>query len=139
MPKISCVIPAYNEEGRIGKVLETVASHPLIDEIIVVDDGSAAGTLKVIQEFAGKFAKIRPIAVQPNAGKTSAMHRGFNEASGDLLLFLDSDLIGLEQQNITDLIEPVVSGHVDVSISLRKNAPGLWRWIGIDYISGERV
>ncbi len=47
--------------------------------------------------------------------------------------------MGLTEQNIAELIEPVAQGVADVSISLRRNSPGLWHRIGIDYISGERV
>ena len=44
LPGISCIIPAYNEGPRIKAVLDVVAAHPLIDEIIVVDDGSSDDT-----------------------------------------------------------------------------------------------
>lgn len=135
MKKISCIIPAYNEEKRIAKVLEVVCGHPLISEVIVVDDGSKDATADVVRGFAG----ARLITMEKNGGKSKAVFRGVNEAAGELVMFVDSDLVGLDRQAITDLINPVLSGVADVSISLRKNTPALWRWIGIDYISGERV
>jgi len=55
------------------------------------------------------------------------------------VLLLDSDLLGLTSEHLSALIAPVCLGRTDVAISLRANAPHLWRLIGLDYISGERV
>ncbi len=133
--KISCIIPAYNEGKRIRKVLEVVIGHPLIFEIIVVDDASLDDTGKIVSEYKN----VRLITHKVNLGKTKALRTGILESSGDFLFFLDSDLIGLTAEDITKLIDPVESNSAEVSISLRRNAPGLWHMIGIDYISGERV
>lgn len=54
-------------------------------------------------------------------------------------MFLDADLIGLSPAHLSRLAAPVLAGQSGASISLRGNAPGLWRLIGLDYISGERV
>lgn len=132
---ISCIIPAYNEAVRIGEVLTSVVGHPLIDEVIVVDDGSTDGTAEVVEQTAG----LRLIRQVPNKGKTWAVTVGINEAKGSHLLLVDADLLGLSPDDLTRLITPVRDGAADVSISLRRNAPRLWHLIGIDYISGERV
>ena len=55
------------------------------------------------------------------------------------MLLLDADLVGLRPADVTALVRPVLDGSADVAISLRGNAPRLWRMIGLDYISGERV
>jgi len=135
MTKISCIIPAYNEGKRIQNVLEIVARHPLVDEVIVVDDGSSDDTGIIVS----KFDNIHLITQETNLGKTKALYKGTKESSGDFLFFLDSDLIGLTADDITKLITPVINNSADISISLRRNAPWLWHVIGIDYISGERV
>ena len=135
MTKLSCIIPAYNEQSRIRAVLDSVIGHPHIDEIIVVDDGSADGTAEVVEAIDG----VRLIRMPENRGKTWAVTVGIEQAQGSHLMFVDADLLGLEQSHLTDLITPVVGGHADISISLRTNAPRVWHWIGIDYISGERV
>ena len=132
---LTCLIPAYNEAARIAAVLNAVLDHPLIDEVIVIDDGSTDGTAHV----AASFPKARLIALPHNIGKTAALAQGLRQASGDLILLLDADLSGLSPHHLTALITPVRDGHADLSISLRANAPALWRWIGLDYISGERV
>lgn len=135
MSSVSCVIPAYNEERRIGAVLEVVSRHPLIGEIIVVDDGSGDGTARV----ASQFENVRPIVHAVNRGKSAAAHTGISASKGAFVLLLDADLVGLNEENITRLIEPVIKGRADMSLSLVKNAPWLWHTIGLDYISGQRV
>lgn len=131
---LTCLIPAYNEAARIAAVLQAVLGHPLINEVLVIDDGSSDGTSEVVRQTSARL-----ITLSPNGGKTAALARGLAEASGDLILLVDADLLGLSPADLTALIEPVRSGRADVSISLRRNAPFLWRWIGLDYISGERV
>lgn len=132
---ISCIIPAYNEAPRIGAVIGCVLGHPMIDEVIVVDDGSSDGTAGIVSGHKG----VRLIALGKNGGKSAAVGEGLRAARHEHLLLLDSDLVGLTPQNLSDLIGPVASGNADVAISLRRNSPWLWRIIGIDYISGERV
>lgn len=133
--RVSCIIPAYNEAPRIAAVLASVTDHPLIDEVIVVDDGSADGTAEVARATSG----ARVIVQDENHGKSWAVATGIEAASHDLILLLDSDLLGLTGDDLSALIAPVREGAADVSISLRGNAPKLWQMIGLDYISGERV
>lgn len=132
--RISCLIPAYNEAARIGTVLDAALHHPLIDEVIVIDDGSTDDTARIAARTG-----VRLLHMARNGGKTRALAAGIALSRGDTLLFLDADLTGLTAQDLTRLILPVASGRADTSISLRRNAPWLWRWIGLDYISGERI
>ena len=131
---LTCLIPAYNEEARIAAVLQAVIGHPLIDQVLVIDDGSRDQTAEVVR---GTSAQL--IVMSPNGGKTAALVRGLAEATGEFVLLVDADLVGLSADDLTALIAPVLSGRADVSISLRQNAPFIWRWLGLDYISGERV
>ncbi len=133
--RISCIIPAYNEGPRIGNVLNVLQNHPLIDQIIVVNDGSTDNTEQEIK----KFKKITLITYKKNKGKSYAIVQGIKASKYELLLFIDSDLIGLTQKNITNLITPVKTNKADISIALIKNVPGLWHLIGLDYICGQRV
>lgn len=132
---VSCIVPAYNEGPRIGAVLAALTAHPLIDEVLVVDDGSTDDTVALVSAMAG----ITLLRQWPNAGKTQALAAGIAAARHPHLLFIDADLLGLRPKDLTALIRPVLDGHADLAISLRRNAPALWRWIGIDYISGERM
>lgn len=133
-PRLSCIIPAYNEAARISAVLATVIAHPLLDEVIVVDDASTDGTADIAAATG-----VRVIRLHPNRGKTGALAAGIAAATSSHLLFLDSDLLGLTAADVTALAQPVIDGRAEVSISLRGNTPRLWRMIGLDYISGERV
>ena len=136
LPKgVSCIVPAYNEGPRIAAVLTTLVAHPMIDEVIVVDDGSADDTATVAKAIAG----VRLLRQSANGGKTRAVAAGIAAASHDHLLLIDADLLGLCADDLTRLIQPVLQGRADLAISLRRNAPRVWHWIGIDYISGERM
>src|SRR3989344_705014 len=135
MSRISCIIPAYNEGPRIGKVLRVACGHPLIGEVIVVDDGSKDNTKDIVK----KFDKAKLIVNKKNLGKSKSMVAGIRRSRVDLLLFLDADLVGLNQKNIYDLIRPVLDGEADVTISFRKKALWLFKLIGMDSVSGERV
>ncbi|MCC7319529.1 MAG: glycosyltransferase family 2 protein [Rubellimicrobium sp.] len=131
---LSCLIPAWNEEARIGGVLDAVAGHPLISRVLVIDDGSGDAT--------GDVARARGAEVlrtDGNLGKTRALVQGLRRVGGGQVLLLDADLVGLRPPDLSALARPVLSGQAGASISLRGNAPGLWRAIGLDYISGERV
>jgi len=139
MTKISCIIPAFNEAPRIGAVLQAVLDHPMIHEVIVVDDGSSDGTADLADDFATRHDRLRVIRQPQNSGKSRAVASGVEAASGSHILMLDSDLLGLDHEHLAALISPVVQRRAEATISLRRNAPRVWRAIGIDYISGERV
>jgi glycosyltransferase involved in cell wall biosynthesis len=133
--RLSCLVPAHDEAARIGAVLAVLARHPLIDEVIVIDDGSADGTA----EIARSHPRVRVLQLHPNRGKTAALAEGLRHAAGQHVMLIDADLIGLDDAAITALAMPVLHGRADAAISLRGNAPALWRLIGLDFISGERV
>ncbi|MBT9382981.1 glycosyltransferase [Pseudooceanicola sp. CBS1P-1] len=136
---VSCLIPAYNEAGRIGPVLEVLRACPAVDEILVIDDGSSDDTLSEAETALAGDPRARLLCQPQNGGKSRAVARGIHEARGSHLLLLDADLQGLTPEALEQLIAPVRSGRAGVSISLRRNSPWLWRAIGLDYISGERV
>jgi glycosyltransferase involved in cell wall biosynthesis len=137
MKKISCIIPAYNEEKNIEKILSIVT--PLVNgflfEVIVVDDASGDNTKQIIK----KFTNIRLIEHESNKGKSRTVADGILASKGDYIFLLDADLRFLTEKNIFDLIEPIESNKADVTISYRRNAWPLFPFKKIDYLSGERI
>ena len=133
--RISCIVCAYDEGPRLGAVLAVAAAHPLLAEVIVVDDGSRDDTADV----ARAFDRVRLIRHDVNRGKSAAMATGVAAARHELLMLLDADLKGLRAQDVTALAAPVLDGTARVSMSLRRNSLAIFRTIGIDFVSGERV
>ena len=133
--RISCVVCAYNEEDRIRNILDAVDAHPALSEIIVVNDGSTDETEALLETYPN----IQVISYTPNRGKTYALSRGIAAAAHDYLMLLDADLAGVTAADIEALAAPVVNGEADVSISLRQNSLGIYRRMGLDFVSGERV
>jgi len=97
-PKISIIMPAYNEERRITKALHKVTeyfdSKKKNYEFIVVDDGSKDKTSQIVTDFIRKYKRknMKLLVNKPNRGKGYSVKRGMLEAEGELLLFTDTDL-----------------------------------------------
>ncbi|MEK7576369.1 MAG: glycosyltransferase family 2 protein [Patescibacteria group bacterium] len=135
MTKVSCIIPVYNEAERIMGVLNAVVGHELIDEVIVVDDGSTDNSKKALENRSG----IQLISYIKNRGKSFAIETGLKKSKNEIVMLIDSDLIGLQAGDLTQLIEPVVMGQADIAITLRKNSLQIYKIFGLDFVSGERV
>src|SRR5579875_1950647 len=106
-PKVAAVIPAYNEVGRIRRVLDALKATPEVSEIIVVSDGSTDGTYEAACAVPG----VQAIQLPRNKGKGGAMREGAMRTQADVLIFFDADLIGLKPEHIRDLISPVCAGE----------------------------
>jgi glycosyltransferase involved in cell wall biosynthesis len=134
-PKLTCIICAFNERPRIGGVLSVASVHPLLAEVIVVDDGSSDGTADIVRSFPS----VQLISLPERRGKSGAFAEGVRAARHEYIMHLDADLKHLTAQNITALAEPVLSQGYGMSISVRKNSLAIYRWLGLDFVSGERV
>ena len=131
---ISVVIAAYNEAPRIAEVLSVVEHHPLIGEVIVINDGSTDNTSQVANKF-----DVKLIENKNNLGKTLSIKKGIKNSKYNLILLLDADLKGLNQNYIKMLVSPVIDGKVDWTLSLRKNSFKIMKLMKMDWMSGERV
>jgi dolichyl-phosphate beta-glucosyltransferase len=90
------VIPAYNEEGRIGAALERVLAYVKRQtwetEIIAVNDGSLDRTVEIVRSFAERHPQLRLLENPGNRGKGYSVRHGMLQARGEILLFTDADL-----------------------------------------------
>ncbi len=111
---VSVLMPAYNEESSIERVLRRVLR--LVDglrEVIVVDDGSTDRTADIVKRVARDDPRVR-LFVQPyNQGKTAAIARAIYEAEGDILIIQDADL-EYDPAEIPEVIRPIREGKADV-------------------------
>ena len=106
--KISCIIPAFNEESTIINVIKNIKKVKVIGEIIVVDDGSADNTYK-----NAKSEGVRVIKHAQNKGKGAAIKTGVSHSSGDIILFLDADLYSISPKKIASILQPLENDEAD--------------------------
>ena len=107
---ISAVIPAYNEKGRIARVLTEV--RPFVDEILVVDDGSTDGTVEVAEQSGAQVIR------REHGGYLEAIRAGFAAAAGDFFVTLDADGEH-DPADIPRLLEPLRQDRADLVLGRR--------------------
>ncbi|MDF1552822.1 MAG: glycosyltransferase family 2 protein [Deferrisomatales bacterium] len=90
MPKLSVVIPIYNEVNTVLVVVRKVLSVPVDLEVIAVDDGSTDGSRRLLKSFVSD--RVRVFYNEKNLGKGSALSKGIREARGDIVAVQDADL-----------------------------------------------
>ena len=129
---LSIVIPAYNEQNRIGRTLDEILrflkSQSYSAEVIVVDDGSSDKTAQRvadrIEQYHDHGHELRILVNNQNRGKGYSVKRGLTDATGEILLFTDADL----SSPITEapkLIDPIAEGRADVTFGSRALNPEL--------------
>jgi len=130
-PKVSIVIPVYNEKATIDEILRRVLDTDVRKEVIVVDDCSTDGTRQMLETMAARQAsgeraaptqdggdpielrELRFFFQAPNQGKGAALRRGFAQASGEIVLVQDADL-EYDPRDYPKLLEPIIDGRADV-------------------------
>jgi len=119
MSTLSILIPAYNEEKTIQRILEKVRDVELVGnfskQLVIVDDCSTDNTEKIIQEYVARFpnSDISYFKHDVNRGKGAALHTGIENATGDYIVVQDADL-EYDPQELNLLLKPVVDGFADV-------------------------
>jgi glycosyltransferase involved in cell wall biosynthesis len=110
-PRLSVVMPCYNESATIGEIVKRVLASHHTAELIIVDDGSTDGT----RDLLGSFDDERvTVVLQPhNQGKGAAIRRGFREASSDFVIVQDADL-EYDPVDYDLVLEPLLSNAADV-------------------------
>jgi glycosyltransferase involved in cell wall biosynthesis len=111
-PLLSVVMPVYNERSTIEEIIPRVLAVPIRIELIVVDDGSTDGTRELLPGLAEQY-RFKLILQPKNGGKGSALRRGFEEVTGDLVVIQDADL-EYSPEEFPDLIALICQGRADV-------------------------
>lgn len=130
-PKVSVVIPVYNEKSTIEEILRRVLDTDVRKEVIIVDDCSKDGTRQILENMAARQANgetcapaqdgnapielrdLRFFFQAPNQGKGAALRRGFAQATGEIVLVQDADL-EYDPRDYEVLLEPIIEGRADV-------------------------
>ena len=115
-PKLSVVIPLYNERENLAALVAEIDSVrgalPAPLEVILVDDGSTDGSWGAVRELCASRPWLRGVRFLGNQGQTAAMAAGIAEARGEYLAFMDADLQN-DPRDLARMLEPIVAGRAD--------------------------
>jgi len=138
-PKVSILVPAYNEENCIAATLESIIedSYPN-KEIIVVDDGSTDETAKIVMQYSSEGVKLFS---KENGGKSSALNYGFALSEGDPVIIVDADSI-MGRRAIKELVKKFENPDVVAvcgNIKVRNRNNFLTKCQALEYIFGINI
>jgi glycosyltransferase involved in cell wall biosynthesis len=111
--KLSVVMPVYNEQATLRRVIERVLSVGLEVELLCVDDGSTDGSRDILADLQKEHPQMRVFLQLHNLGKGAALRRGILEATGDYVIIQDADL-EYDPNDYRRLLEPLEAGQADV-------------------------
>lgn len=120
-PQYSIVIPAYNEQARIGatldRVIRCVEARGWAAEVLVVNDGSTDGTAPIVCAAARRFSNLRLIENAGNRGKGYAVRHGILQARGAIVMFTDADLSAPMEE--AERLFAAIENGADIAIGSR--------------------
>lgn len=102
---LTCIIPFYNEKGRLENVLNELVKTKKINKIICVDDGSTDDGAKELKKI---FSDVIFLKLKKNQGKTSAVRTGIERAKSQYIFLCDADIIGLDYKIIEKAIDAII-------------------------------
>jgi len=138
--RVSFLVPAYNEAGTIGEVLERIEALDLDKQVIVVDDGSTDETAAVVESWVSCRNHGDVLVRQPNRGKGAAIRAAIPYADGEIAVIQDADM-EYDPVDVPALIEPIERGVADVVFGSRlsggrpQRAYLFWHLVGNRFLS----
>lgn len=111
--RVSAIVPVFNEEKTVTKVVETLLQSSTINEVICVYDRSSDRSLDVLKSFG---ERIELIVHRKRMGKGLALAVGVKAAEGEIVAFFDADLLTLTEEHIHNLISPLIEGQTRASL-----------------------
>lgn len=123
MIHLSIIIPAYNEESRIGRTLEEtfrfLDQQPYESEVLVVNDGSRDQTRHLVMDYQTRYGRRLQLLDNPgNRGKGYSVRSGMLKGAGELLIFFDADL-ATPLSEVGRVLEPIEAGRYDIVFGSR--------------------
>jgi glycosyltransferase involved in cell wall biosynthesis len=117
-PRIAVILPTYNEERNVGGVLDVVHQTDILDEIILVDDGSSDQSADILRKFTEQDHRAHLICHEKNQGKGQAIFSGWAATQAPYIIMLDTDLKNLQPEHIRLLIQPVLDHRAEMTLGL---------------------
>jgi len=117
-PLTAAIVPVFNEEKNVGDVLDVLGRTALLDELILVDDGSTDRTAEVLHRAALRDRRIRVLQHLGNKGKGQAVFTGWAATTAPYLVLMDADLKNLKPDHVQVLLDPILQHRADMTLGL---------------------
>jgi glycosyltransferase involved in cell wall biosynthesis len=117
-PVLSVMMPVYNEERTLRTILRHVLERPEVGEVIAVDDGSTDASWDILADVAARDRRVRPLRLEVNGGKGTALCRAIGELRYPFALVQDADL-EYDPRDYPALLEPLLEHRADVVYGVR--------------------
>ncbi|MEM6599799.1 MAG: glycosyltransferase family 2 protein [Verrucomicrobiota bacterium] len=137
---VSVVMPVFNEEKTLNRVVNAVLGRPEVSELIIVDDASHDNTWSVMLSIVEQENKVQIYQHTHNMGKGAALRTGISKAGMDIVLIQDADL-EYTPNDYPVLLKPITDGYADVVFGSRFLGSGahrvlyFWHYLGNTFLT----